>query len=135
MAKVALSTDAINVRLDRGIAALGVRIADDSRAPERVVFEGPRYALEALIGCFWPGSDAEIAELRGQIEDGGPPSADAPTALNEFVDELADTVVRFKAAYLAKHAQNPDHYPLEIGANNAGAWYENFMFFYTDGSV
>lgn len=51
--------------------------------------------------------------------------------LDQFVVEVQADIEAFAADYRAKHAVNPDHYPLELGDDNAGLWAEFFMDFMT----
>lgn len=78
-----------------------------------------------------------MAKTQSALKTNGnePANQNAPVSLDAFVAELYDDVKRFKEAYLAKHQANPEHYPLVIGPENAGAWFENFMFFCQDGTV
>jgi hypothetical protein len=54
--------------------------------------------------------------------------------IDDFVEEVRRDITRFQAAWHAKHKENPEHYPLELPADNEGLWFEFFMDFMTSGS-
>lgn len=56
-------------------------------------------------------------------------------SLDTFVGEMRGDIEKFAAAYKTKHDENPDHYPLVLGLNNAGLWFEFFMTFCQTGEV
>jgi hypothetical protein len=51
--------------------------------------------------------------------------------LDQFVAEVKRDIEAFAADYRASHAANPEHFPLELGDDNAGVWLEFFMDFMT----
>lgn len=55
-------------------------------------------------------------------------------SLDQFVEEVRADIEGFAAEYRAQHAANPEHYPLELGDNNAGLWIEFFVDFMTRGT-
>lgn len=55
--------------------------------------------------------------------------------LDEFFEEVKDDLAKFQAAYLLKHNENPEHYPLELPKDNDGVWFESFIFFLQEGKV
>lgn len=50
-------------------------------------------------------------------------------SLDQFVEEVKADIEAFEADYRAHHAKNPEHYPLELGDDNAGLWGEFFIDF------
>lgn len=56
-------------------------------------------------------------------------------SLESFVKELQKDILKFSEAYKKKHAENPEHYPLELPGDNAGLWTEFFIEFHTNGTV
>lgn len=55
--------------------------------------------------------------------------------LDSFVKEVQSNITKFAEEYRKKHAENPEHYPLELTEDNYGLWLEFFVFYYTDGRV
>lgn len=49
--------------------------------------------------------------------------------LQTFVSEVKTDIERFATAYQAKHAENPEQYPLSLSDDNAGLWFEFFIDF------
>ena len=56
-------------------------------------------------------------------------------SLDSFVKNTQADIVKFAKAYRKKHAENPEHYPLELPADNSGLWLEFFIEFCTNGVV
>ena len=56
-------------------------------------------------------------------------------SLDKFIAELRTDVDRFEAAYRARVAENPEHYPLEMEEGNEGLWLEFFSDFVRGGEV
>ena len=56
-------------------------------------------------------------------------------SLDNFVKETQTDLVNFAAAYRKKHDENPEHYPLELPADNSGLWLEFFIEYCTGGDV
>lgn len=54
-----------------------------------------------------------------------------PQHLDQFVAEVKSDIEAFAAEYRAGHAENPEHYPLELDDDNAGVWFEQFIDFMT----
>lgn len=54
------------------------------------------------------------------------------SSLDSFVKEVQTDIVKFEKAYREKHAENPEHYPLELPADNSGLWFEFFIEFCTN---
>jgi hypothetical protein len=52
-------------------------------------------------------------------------------SLEQFVAELKANVDEFSIDYLKGNAANPEHYPLELGGDNAGLWFELFIDYVT----
>jgi len=52
------------------------------------------------------------------------PTTAGAVSLHEAMRNARADLDRFEAAYLAGHRANPDQYPLELPANNAGLWIE-----------
>jgi len=61
--------------------------------------------------------------------------AEPKQSLDSFVAEIDEDIKKFKVAYLEKHRQNPEQYPLEIVESNAGVWFEFFIDFCQTGNV
>jgi len=55
-------------------------------------------------------------------------------SLEQFVAEVQADIEGFAAEYRAQHAANPEHYPLELSADNAGLWIEFFVDYMTRGN-
>ena len=51
--------------------------------------------------------------------------------LDNFVEEVKVDIEAFAADYRKQHLANPEQFPLELGADNAGLWTEFFMDFMT----
>jgi hypothetical protein len=56
-------------------------------------------------------------------------------SLDTFVKETQKDILKFQAAYMKKHKQNPEHYPLELFKDNSGLWFEFFMEYCQNGTV
>lgn len=55
--------------------------------------------------------------------------------IEEFVDEIERSIKDFRDAYITKHKENPNNYPLSLPSDNEGLWLDFFINFYTDGTV
>ena len=55
--------------------------------------------------------------------------------LDDFISESLKEVQQFREAYMAKHIENPDHYPLQMAEGNDGIWLEFLLQFMTEGTV
>jgi hypothetical protein len=53
-------------------------------------------------------------------------------SLDSFVKEIQRDIVEFEKAYKQKHAENPEHYPLELSDENSGLWFEFFQDYSTE---
>ena len=62
-------------------------------------------------------------------------SKDKKSSLDSFVKEIQSNIVAFSEAYHKKHIENPEHYPLELPADNSGLWLEFFIEFCDNGEV
>ena len=51
--------------------------------------------------------------------------------LDQFVADVKSDIEGFANEYRAHHAANPEHYPLELPADNAGLWLEFFVDYMT----
>lgn len=51
--------------------------------------------------------------------------------LDEFVAEVVADIEGFATAYRAKHAENPEHYPLQMREGDDGLWLEFFVDYMT----
>ncbi|HHX6290040.1 TPA: hypothetical protein ACVGJS_003626 [Pseudomonas aeruginosa] len=56
-------------------------------------------------------------------------------SLDQFVEEMKQDLEAFAAQYRKSHAENPEHYPLVLGDDNAGLWLEFFTGFVTGEDV
>jgi len=56
-------------------------------------------------------------------------------SLAKFVKEISVDIDKFEKAYQKKHEENPEHYPLELPADNVGLWLEFFVDYHTHGTV
>lgn len=54
--------------------------------------------------------------------------------LDEFITEAKRDLEAFAADYRARHAINPEHYPLQLGDDNSGLWLEFLVDFMTNGA-
>ena len=59
----------------------------------------------------------------------------AGQSLDEFVVETQNDILKFKEAWLRKHNEDPEHYPLTLPENNACLWFEFFLNFSEDGDI
>ncbi len=55
--------------------------------------------------------------------------------LNAFCSDVAEQVKKFEQAYLEKHRQEPQKYPLDIPVGNEGLWLEFFLDYLSTGNV
>ena len=46
--------------------------------------------------------------------------------LFEFIETTKKELDLFKENWLKNHAMNPENYPLDLGENNDGLWFEQF---------
>lgn len=51
--------------------------------------------------------------------------------LDQFIEETKADLEGFSAEYKMQNAENPDHYPLELDASNAGLWLEFLVGYMT----
>lgn len=47
-----------------------------------------------------------------------------PVSLEEATSEMITKIENFKKWYLEQNKINPEHFPLELPHDNAGAWFE-----------
>jgi hypothetical protein len=57
------------------------------------------------------------------------PSCDGSVSLDQAVAEVHLQAEAFKADWLKLHEKSPAEYPMSIGADNAGIWFEQIMEF------
>ena len=56
-------------------------------------------------------------------------------SLDQAVIEYRKDIEAFNDAWLAKHLENPEMYPLEFEDKNAGLWFEFFITFMQTGEI
>lgn len=60
------------------------------------------------------------------------PARKNSVSLDYFIAELKDDIKKFEADYRKHHAEEPDHFPLELPFNDSGLWFEFFTDFCTN---
>lgn len=73
--------------------------------------------------------------LTGDVQVASEASVPVPYSLDAFLAQHGTTVVGFEAAYRAKHAENPEHYPLVLSASNSGLWLEFLLTYIELGDI
>ncbi|WP_415913279.1 hypothetical protein [Neptuniibacter sp. QD37_11] len=67
-----------------------------------------------------------LTALAASIE----PEGDGSVSLDDAVAELHTEIERFKAYWIKNNELTPEDFPLRFPADNAGAWAEQFLFFF-----
>jgi len=49
--------------------------------------------------------------------------------LDRFLSEMAEDIERFRQYWVENHMEDPNGFPMEMSADNAGAWFEQFECF------
>lgn len=49
--------------------------------------------------------------------------------LGDFISDMKDNLRQFEKYWKLNHELNPEHFPLEFGEDNTGAWDEQFNTF------
>lgn len=77
-------------------------------------------------------TDEFVAELSHSPQPFEVPYAamNKPQTLDDFVAEMRKDIDTFEANWRRQHAENPKHWPMELGG---GDWYEQFMMFESSG--
>jgi len=59
--------------------------------------------------------------------------ADKGLSLDDFVAELRRDVDAFEKWWREQNAKNPEHFEMAFPEDNSGLWFEQFLYFMTEG--